>query len=25
MNIDTREITLEPADNARLLSLCGPF
>ncbi|MGC5215784.1 hypothetical protein, partial [Klebsiella pneumoniae] len=22
MNIDTREITLEPADNARLLSLC---
>ncbi|NYY76886.1 hypothetical protein DMI62_16770 [Escherichia coli] len=24
MNIDTREIT-EPADNARLLSLCGPF
>ncbi|WP_251265743.1 hypothetical protein, partial [Enterobacter hormaechei] len=23
MNIDTREITLEPADNARLLSLCG--
>ncbi|HGV2757251.1 TPA: hypothetical protein ACNCHF_004634, partial [Escherichia coli] len=21
MNIDTREITLEPADNARLLSL----
>ena len=25
MNIDTREISLEPADNARLLSLCGPF
>ena len=25
MNIDTREITLEPADNARLLGLCGPF
>ncbi len=25
MNIDTHEITLEPADNARLLSLCGPF
>ena len=25
MNTDTREITLEPADNARLLSLCGPF
>lgn len=25
MNIETREITLEPADNARLLSLCGPF
>ncbi|EAW5829636.1 PhoH family protein [Salmonella enterica] len=25
LNIDTREITLEPADNARLLSLCGPF
>ena len=25
MNIDTREITLEPADNARLLALCGPF
>ncbi|MDU5714772.1 MAG: PhoH family protein [Citrobacter freundii] len=25
MNIDTREITLEPTDNARLLSLCGPF
>lgn len=24
MNIETREITLEPADNARLLSLCGP-
>ena len=23
LNIDTREITLEPADNARLLSLCG--
>ncbi|MDQ8601224.1 hypothetical protein, partial [Klebsiella aerogenes] len=25
MNIETREITLEPADNARLLALCGPF
>ncbi len=25
MNIETREITLEPADNARILSLCGPF
>lgn len=25
MNIDTREITTEPADNARLLALCGPF
>ena len=25
LNIDTREITLEPADNASLLSLCGPF
>ena len=25
MNIETREITLEPADNTRLLSLCGPF
>lgn len=25
LNIDTREITTEPADNARLLSLCGPF
>ena len=25
MNIETREITLEPADNARLLGLCGPF
>ncbi|CAK9885737.1 MAG: PhoH-like protein [Candidatus Erwinia impunctatus] len=25
MNIETREITLEPADNNRLLSLCGPF
>lgn len=25
MNIETRELTLEPADNARLLSLCGPF
>ena len=24
MNIETREITLEPTDNARLLSLCGP-
>ncbi|MEX0574522.1 hypothetical protein ABZE59_004710, partial [Enterobacter cloacae subsp. cloacae] len=25
MNIDTLEISLTPADNARLLSLCGPF
>ena len=25
MNIETREITLEPADNTRLLALCGPF
>jgi len=25
LNIETRELTLEPADNARLLSLCGPF
>lgn len=25
MNIETREIVLEPADNNRLLSLCGPF
>lgn len=25
MNIETREIVLEPADNRRLLSLCGPF
>lgn len=25
MNIETREMTLEPTDNARLLSLCGPF
>ncbi len=25
LNIDTREIHPEPADNARLLSLCGPF
>ena len=25
MTIETREITLEPADNQRLLSLCGPF
>ncbi len=25
MNIETREITLEPIDNARLMSLCGPF
>ena len=25
MNTETREITLEPADNARLLGLCGPF
>lgn len=25
MNIDTQDLTLEPADNARLLSLCGPF
>ncbi len=23
--MNTREITLEPADNARLLALCGPF
>ncbi len=25
MNIETREIALEPADNTRILSLCGPF
>lgn len=25
MNIESRNITLEPADNQRLLSLCGPF
>ncbi len=25
MNIETREIALEPADNRRLLSLCGPM
>lgn len=25
MNIETQEILLEPADNQRLLSLCGPF
>ncbi len=25
MNIETREIVLEPADNHRLQSLCGPF
>lgn len=25
MNIETREITLEPQINARILSLCGPF
>jgi len=25
LNIETREFTLEPADNERLLSLCGPF
>lgn len=25
MNIETQEFTLEPEDNARLLSLCGPF
>ncbi len=25
MNVDTKEIVLEPADNKRLLSLCGPF
>ncbi|RAP71033.1 phoH-like family protein [Candidatus Erwinia dacicola] len=25
MNIETREITLKPIDNTRLLSLCGPF
>lgn len=25
MNTETREMSLEPADNARLLSLCGPF
>ncbi|MEQ9861714.1 PhoH family protein [Pectobacterium cacticida] len=25
MNVTTKEIALEPADNQRLLSLCGPF
>ncbi|TGE30035.1 nucleoside triphosphate hydrolase, partial [Salmonella enterica subsp. enterica serovar Poona] len=25
LNIDTREITLEPAATARVLSLCGPL
>lgn len=25
MNIETYEMTLEPADNSRILSLCGPF
>ncbi|KYP96319.1 nucleoside triphosphate hydrolase [Sodalis-like endosymbiont of Proechinophthirus fluctus] len=25
MNVETKEIMLEPADNNRLLSLCGPF
>jgi len=25
LNIETREIALEPADNRRLMSLCGPF
>ena len=25
MNVATQEILLEPADNKRLLSLCGPF
>lgn len=25
LNIETREITLKPIDNTRLLSLCGPF
>ncbi|WP_410016085.1 PhoH family protein [Sodalis sp. C49] len=25
MNVDTKEIMLEPADNKRLMSLCGPF
>lgn len=25
MNIDTQEVELEPADNRRLLSLCGPY
>lgn len=25
MNIESRHITLDPADNQRLLSLCGPF
>ncbi|KAA8999937.1 PhoH family protein [Affinibrenneria salicis] len=25
MNVTTKEIVLEPADNQRLLSLCGPF
>ncbi|MBQ4796940.1 PhoH family protein, partial [Pectobacterium versatile] len=25
MNVTIKEIALEPADNKRLLSLCGPF
>lgn len=25
MNVETKEIILEPADNNRLMSLCGPF
>lgn len=25
MNVETKEIMLEPADNNRLLNLCGPF
>jgi phosphate starvation-inducible PhoH-like protein len=25
LNVDTKEIVLEPADNTRLMSLCGPF
>jgi len=25
LNIETREIALEPADNQRLMSLCGPM
>lgn len=25
MNVETKEIMLEPADNNRLLRLCGPF